>query len=162
VMAFVWLRREDCESGNLPDLCLRCGRPTTERVERDFRTTLVWRNPLAFFSDAERWTVPVPLCPRHRHPRRPPARVPAAPWAAITLTPCAWLGAVVAPDARDFLSSLISDGLERALVMLCVWSWVLLLILLFVLGPRGIHATVIRENGIALFNASPTFANTYE
>ena len=31
-MAMVWLRREDCESGDLPDLCLRCGRPATERI----------------------------------------------------------------------------------------------------------------------------------
>ena len=34
-MSFVWLRREDCETGNLPDLCLRCGCPTTHRVEKD-------------------------------------------------------------------------------------------------------------------------------
>src|SRR5262245_50511028 len=84
-MAMVWLRREDCESGNLPELCLCCGWPTTERATVNGRS-LVWGNPLRPLGSGESWPVSIPVCGRHRRHWRRYGCFLAAAWAQIALT----------------------------------------------------------------------------
>src|SRR5262245_10381209 len=67
-MATVWLKREDCVSGSLPGLCLRCGEPTTERRNVCLRGPLVWNNPFWLVARPnDRVKILAPICPRHRH-----------------------------------------------------------------------------------------------
>ncbi len=41
-MAKVWLEERLCNRGDLPDVCLKCGRPTTNRVKKTFNWNPPW------------------------------------------------------------------------------------------------------------------------
>ncbi len=75
-MASVKILLSDLRRGNLPNLCIRCGAPTTDRVTREFYwypwKTYTWlAGGVLFFMaavlvDTKRIRTLVPLCRRHQ------------------------------------------------------------------------------------------------
>ncbi len=76
-MATVWLDTELCESGDLPDVCLKCGRATSSRVRKTFSWLPGWvylfilAGLLVFVILAlilrKSVTAHVPLCQEHKN-----------------------------------------------------------------------------------------------
>jgi hypothetical protein len=151
-MATVWLHREDCEADRLPDLCLRCGQPTMRRLAKDFRTTLLWFDPLTLLlGGVEGWTVRVPLCERH-----------SLFWCRNNwgLPACMFvlqlgLFAVVYHASED----------GPSIVPLCLCALYMpffLVVFLGLLGLLSIRAVEMHENGVRLINVHKDFVKAYE
>jgi hypothetical protein len=158
-MVTVWLHREDCEEGTLPGLCLLCGGPTELRVEKDFRSTLVWRAPFVFLS-APCVRVRVPLCGcSRRHWRNSFLRRASVAFVAACL-----LGVPT-------VASSVTDSGSGSCLNCCPMCCSLLLVFvalrsldryLVALLRTAIRAGEIREQGIQLINVSEEFAEAYE
>jgi hypothetical protein len=154
VMATVWLRREDCETGRLPDLCLRCGRPATRRVAKDFRTSLVWSDPLSLLvGGVEGWTARVPMCGQHRLYW---CRSLVELMGAMTL----FLGLPV--SAASLVIGMGESNPFIALFGCLATASMCFVVFLALLGLMSIHATEMHENGVRLINVHKDFVKAYE
>jgi hypothetical protein len=159
-MATVWLLRDDCEAGTLPGLCLVCGKMATGRVEKDFRGTLIWLDPLKALS-APSVKVRVPVCNDHRHHWRNRSRI--AFWtlvlASLLAAPLlAFFLFVHLPEKEDPRLLHLFMLCTLALVLIGMWSCFTLI----ALSLTGIRAWRIREQGIQLTNVSAKFLEAYE
>jgi hypothetical protein len=161
-MAQVWLSRRDCAEGALPALCLKCGRPATECVERDLAGTLLWCDPVTYLLSViwggQSAPVRVPLCLRHRHYWRR-RRLDLLMACLLTLLP---LFAVLiwcwAASEGDFD---VDEPLSLLTVMVCM-VFTALFCFVLVYSTSGIRVKEIAEDGILLFGVSLKFAHTYE
>lgn len=162
-MATVWLTRGDCGLDSFPSVCLRCGRPATERVLKTFSympplalATLLL-HPLVFFVvgviTRRTQITRVPLCRDHLGHWR--WRVFAALGGLVPLG-----GAIVglafliaAAPANSALKALAIAAIPGVVVLWLVGAGVL--------GLTAIRATAISEQGMRLSGVSEEFVEAY-
>jgi hypothetical protein len=151
----VWLSRRDCEEGTLPRMCLRCGRPTEELVEKDFAGTLLWSAPTSYLLAAvwgwESAKFRVPLCREHRHHWRARCLILLAGFVGLPASFGVFLLVWLAFTQGECFELL---GWVLALLVHIVPS---LLIVTVGYAMTGIHATEIHEDGIRLEGVSYDF-----
>lgn len=144
-MATVWLAREDCEAGTLPPLCLRCGRPATDLVERDFSGVLGWVDlDLGWLGCGWRPKLRAPMCRRHRGHWRNRRLALWGILLALAGGASAYLLDVSLPGSRP-------DGPLAFGLLMCVVIGGVCLVALAATGVRGrnIDATGLRLTGVS-------------
>jgi hypothetical protein len=160
-MAQVWLSRRDCAEGTLPALCLKCGAPASECVEKELAGTLLWGAPLTWLLSAiwggQSAKLRMPMCPKHRTywQRRRLILVLGFVVAALSFLAApawSWLVSGDAFGEDELTSSLQLGGFAVSTLFLCLLVYV----------TTGIRAKEIHEDGVLLFGVSLKFAHTYE
>jgi hypothetical protein len=69
-MADVRLDFDDLDADELPDVCMRCGEPSTVRPTKSFSWMPTWARfvpPIVGIWFIKRRRVPIPLCDQHKH-----------------------------------------------------------------------------------------------
>src|SRR4051794_22966396 len=159
-MATVWIFRRHCEEGTLPQLCLRCGRPTPLLVEKDVFGTLLWSAPVTFFLSIvwgwESAKVRVPMCRRHRHHWRN-RRLFLLP---VLLVGIAVMGFCVAVEAIE--GYVVAHTILNGRLPLVNLGGVLLFLVSVAFGLSGIQAKDVHESRVHLACVSPAFIHAYE
>jgi hypothetical protein len=167
-MPQIWLDDRLCERGDLPDICLKCGEPTTDRKSKTFG----WIPPATYIAllfgglgviiflilaAVLRKTVhaQVPMCERHRNH-----------WLFRTLL---IVGGLVVGIGLIILSVALGDSLppgdERGILMLVgilgpIVGWIILAI---VVSVTAIRALEIRpERGLKLGGVHQDFIDAYQ
>jgi hypothetical protein len=164
-MAQVWLSRRDCAEGTLPALCLKCGAPASECVEKELAGTLLWGAPLTWLLsaiwDGQSAKLRVPMCAKHRDYWRQRRLILSVGSVVMLLSVLAvpvwfWLAGVKldldgpAPDR------------EAAVVNTAALLFSALFLFVLVYGTSGIRVKEIHEDGVLLFGVSLKFAHVYE
>jgi hypothetical protein len=158
-MATVWIIQRHCEEGTLPQLCLRCGAPTTLLVEKDVFGTLLFGAPATFFLSIvwgwESAKIRVPMCRRHRHHWRN-RRLFLLP---VFLASVAVMGFCVGVETIEgyVTAHTILDGR----LPLVFFGGVLLFLVSVAFGLSGIQAKDVHESRVQLACISPAFIHAY-
>lgn len=164
-MASIQLSRHEAEEGDLPDVCMCCGAPATERKRRRFISHPLWVYlllPLGYIPYAivaailtEHIRCYTLFCPRHKHH-----------WLVRSLIVWGLLVAILALVITGFiiagsLSGRVSSSTESLLFgSVCIGSIVLMLcwfISIPLMQSTAIHPADATERHLALKRISPAF-----
>lgn len=165
-MAKVWINRRDWDDGDLPDVCICCGQPTTERKQRTFYWTPGWVylmlliNLIVFLVVAlatrQSWRAAIPVCRDHR-----------SYW--FWRTALMWLsflgvfalsifaGVASATLGRGDEDEAFGIGLLTFLGSMLAW-----IILVIVISTNMVRAAKIETRAVHLISVAPAFAAAYE
>jgi hypothetical protein len=158
-MATIRIRNRRRDEQAIPDLCARCGQPTTFRKTKEFSWCPPWVFLLALLVLVpaiivgliltKKRTLDVPLCALHRHHFL---------WAPLII-----VGGFVLLVALAFALTVLAN--EFDLPVLC-WGWVVFL-LIWVIAALSIQTRVIRpkeitDDEITLSGVAPEFVEEFE
>lgn len=164
-MASIQLGRYEAEEGDLPDVCMCCGAPATERKRRRFVSHPLWVYMLLPFGylpyvivaalltqDVRCYTL---FCPRHKNHWRFRTLIVWSAFAAIVVL---IVGGVALAGA---LFAQLSEPTQNVLFgLLCIGSPLLAfcwLISIPIMQLTEIHVTDVTERRLTLKRVSPAF-----
>jgi hypothetical protein len=166
-MASIQLRRYEAEEGDLPDVCMRCGAPATERRRRRFTTHPLWVYVLLPFGLVPYVIVAAALtehvrcytlfCPRHKNHWLVRTLIV---WGAFVALLALIVGSFVAVALmeRQLSGSMMGDLIGY----LCIGSVVLLfcwLVSIPIMQLTAIHPANVTERRLTLKRVSPAFVD---
>jgi hypothetical protein len=163
-MATVWLDHSAWKDGDLPEVCMRCGRPATVRVDKTFRWFPNWVyfflliHIALFLIGAVMMTrqrrVEVPLCQRHRW---------HWDWQLLVLVAGLGAGGMVLFEARTIDTIPRPEGDPDVVVFWTAWVLAYLWVGFAVLvKTSGIHAVRFTREAIQLKGVARAFVDAYE
>jgi len=168
-MASIYLSRYEAEEGDLPDVCMCCGEPATERKRRRFIWCPGWVYaliPLGFLPYVlvstlltEKISCYILFCPRHKNHWRKRGLIP---WLAfpvvLALIAGGWVGVAVLLDRFDEAT--------RGYLIGAAWIWTLLLLVGWFAMIPLMQLTAIHPSpagrGLILKRISPEFVQAVE
>lgn len=163
-MASIQLSRYEAEEGDLPDVCMRCGAPATERKRLRFTSHPFWCYVLLPFGYlpyvivaailTERVLCYTLFCPRHKHYYR--FRTLIVWGVLVALLAFIFGGIVIAgsiPDQSGKTQNILFGSLcIAAPVLLFCW-----LISIPIMQETSIHPADVRERRLTLKHVAPDF-----
>ena len=161
-MADVRLDFYDLDDDVLPDVCMRCGAPSSARPMKTFSWMPYWARMIPFgFAFMKRRRVPIPLCERHKNHWMIRYLFGFGGLALLLVLLFGAIALLVSSDdrgnpARDSLMALGLVLLTGAGVVLLAW-----LITMIVLAVTQINVFEITDDSIVLTNISPDFTQAY-
>jgi hypothetical protein len=156
-MATVQLRGRTSEKHDLPDVCMRCGAPTTLRVTKKFTGVQSMHMSVGPWRACSYWhaTVSAPLCAKHRRHwfwRKLTSFLTLLPVPGFLIAEFAALGNARHPVAEYVWLLLLGAFLSLlAGVVVTIWLW------LTAIRPRE-----ITDRSITLTGVSEAFVRAYE
>src|SRR5215831_10105475 len=166
-MAFIQLSRYEAEEGDLPDACMCCGAPATERKRRRFISHPFWVYVLLPFGYIPYVIVAAVLteevrcytlfCPRHKNHWRKRTLIIWGAFAAMLALIAG--GLAIVGSMTGHISKSVQDSLFG---MICVASPLLVVCWLSsipIMQVTAIHPADVRERGLILKRISPAFAD---
>jgi hypothetical protein len=158
-MADVRLDFYDLDAEELPDVCMRCGEPSTVRPVKSFRWMPPWARfvpPIVGVWFIKRRRAPIPLCDQHKNHWSIRYLIGLGGLGVLLLLLFAGLIALAA-DTNNQLMDIVAV-LLLSLDGLLFIAW---LITLIVLGVTQINAVEITDDTITLKNVHSDFTRAY-
>ncbi len=162
---WVTLTRDQVESDALPDVCLVCGQPAQERVNRTFDSSPGWAallllagfipGVIALMLTSKSMRVACPLCPQHRSHWSRLTWVAGAGWLLIILLGAVgyFAGMAVSVPHRDGSTAHVAGLAIGAGIGLILW-----LAPVIYLASTRVGVKRITHDEITLENVAPLFA----
>jgi hypothetical protein len=161
-MADVRLDFYDLDAEELPDVCMRCGEPSTVRPVKSFRWMPPWARfvpPIVGVWFIKRRRAPIPLCDKHKNHWLIPRLIGYGGAGVLVLLVVALLMTVVA-DAGNKPSA-VPPLISLLIIVLTGVLFVAWLITMIVLAVTRINAVEITDDTITLKNVHSDFTRAY-
>jgi hypothetical protein len=161
-MADVRLDFYDLDADDLPDVCMKCGAPSSVRPVKTFAWVPVWARFTPWWiqvSVTKRRRVPVPLCDQHKHHWT--IRILVGLGGLAVFLPLLICGGVMFGsnvDADPHGPLTILGVLIMALAGIAFLAW---LVGLIALSVTAINVIEVTDETITLRNVSPAFTQAY-
>jgi hypothetical protein len=159
-MADVRLDFYDLDAEDLPDVCMRCGEPSTVRPMKSFSWMPPWARfvpPIVGVWFIKRRRAPIPLCDQHKNHWSIRWLIGLGGLAVVLVLLFGGLGVLGAADGAQGPMEIVAILLMSLAGLLFV-AW---LITIIVLGVTQINAVEITEDTITLKNIHSDFTRAY-
>ena len=159
-MADVRLDFYDLDAEELPDVCMRCGEPSTVRTVKSFSWMPPWARfvpPIVGVWFIKRRRAPIPLCDHHKNHWSIRWLIGLGGLAVVLVLLFAGLGVLGANDGGEGPMQFIAIGL-MSLAGLLFLAW---LVTMIALGVTQINAVEITDDTMTLKNVHSDFTRAY-